>query len=113
MNWNDCEAGICRPRPGTRRAARRGILAIVKESSPGPRNMPDTLAELIAGRSDPGAANATFRSSSRLEHGLRSEVRMRRHAFTVDAPAQFGGGDSGSNPVALVLGALGACREIT
>ena len=64
-------------------------------------------------RLSPEKANATFKSSSNLTQGFRSEVSIRDHRLTVDEPAALGGTDSGPNPVELVLAALGTCQEIT
>ncbi|MBE0613529.1 MAG: OsmC family protein [Burkholderiales bacterium] len=76
------------------------------------------LKQLIADtqsayRSDPDSARATFRSSSRLTEGFRSEVSIRQHRLAADEPAALGGADSGPNPVELILAALGSCQEIT
>lgn len=64
-------------------------------------------------RSQPDAAKATFKSSSRLTEGFRSEVSIRQHRLAADEPAALGGADSGPNPVELILAALGSCQEIT
>jgi putative redox protein len=64
-------------------------------------------------RKDPGAAKATFESSSRLQSGFHSEAALRQHRLTVDEPAALGGTDLGPNPVELILAALGTCQEIT
>lgn len=64
-------------------------------------------------RADPGAAKATFTSSSRLTEGFRSEVSIRQHRLAADEPPALGGADSGPNPAELVLAALGTCQEIT
>lgn len=64
-------------------------------------------------RADPGAAKATFKSSSRLAEGFRSEVSIRQHRLAADEPSALGGADSGPNPVELILAALGTCQEIT
>jgi putative redox protein len=76
------------------------------------------LKQLIADtqaafRSKPDAAKATFKSSSRLTEGFRSEISIRQHKVAADEPAALGGADSGPNPVELVLAALGSCQEIT
>ncbi|MBI3372392.1 MAG: OsmC family protein [Betaproteobacteria bacterium] len=80
--------------------------------------MSEQLRQLIfdtqaAFRAKPEAAQATFRSSSRLTDGFRSEVSIRQHRLAADEPAALGGADSGPNPVELVLAALGTCQEIT
>jgi putative redox protein len=77
-----------------------------------------TLKQLIsdtqsAFRSQPEAAKATFKSTSRLTDGFRSEVSIRQHRLAADEPPALGGTDSGPNPVELILAALGSCQEIT
>lgn len=64
-------------------------------------------------RADPDAAKVTFKSSSRLTEGFRSEVSIRQHRLAADEPPALGGADSGPNPVELILAALGTCQEIT
>src|SRR5687768_754726 len=59
-----------------------------------------------------GAANATFRSATRLVEGLTTAASMRRFELTIDEPADLGGGDRGPTPVEVVLAALGTCQEI-
>jgi len=76
------------------------------------------LKQLIADtqsafRSQPDAAKATFKSSSRLTEGFRSEISIRQHRLAADEPPALGGADSGPNPVELILAALGSCQEIT
>lgn len=70
----------------------------------------DTQAEY---RADAAAGQATFRSSSSLSAGLRSDVSIREHHAIVDEPTALGGGDVGPNPSELILGPLGSCQEIT
>jgi putative redox protein len=64
-------------------------------------------------RAQPDAAKATFKSSSRLTEGFRSEISIRQHRLAADEPPALGGTDSGPNPVELILAALGSCQEIT
>lgn len=64
-------------------------------------------------RADPNSAWATFKSSSRLTEGFRSEVSIRQHRLAADEPPSLGGADSGPNPAELILAALGTCQEIT
>jgi putative redox protein len=44
--------------------------------------------------------------------GKAFEVRVRRHALTVDMSREEGGADQGPNPVELLAGSLGACIAI-
>jgi uncharacterized OsmC-like protein len=76
------------------------------------------LKQLIADtqsafRARPDAAKVTFKSSSHLTEGFRSEVSIRQHRLAVDEPPALGGADAGPNPVELILAALGSCQEIT
>lgn len=41
------------------------------------------------------------------------EISDGKHCWKSDEPADAGGGDSGPNPSALLLGSLGACMAIT
>jgi len=45
--------------------------------------------------------------------GLRTEVEVRGHHFTVDEPVSAGGTDQGPAPYELLTAALGACIAIT
>ena len=64
---------------------------------------------------DASAAQAAFKSISKLKYGLATVARVSdgKHTVHVDEPAALGGGDTGPNPVELVLAALGTCQEIT
>ena len=64
-------------------------------------------------KATPERARATFESNSALQEGLRTEVKLRHHALTVDEPEALGGTDAGPNPIELILAALGTCQEIT
>ncbi len=64
-------------------------------------------------RLEPESARASFKSSSELIDGFRSDVSIRNHRIVVDEPAQLGGTDAGPNPIELLLASLGACQEIT
>ena len=64
-------------------------------------------------RAEPEKARASFEAVSRQTGGLRSEVQTRQFLLTVDEPPALGGGDTGPNPVELILAALASCQEIT
>ena len=49
----------------------------------------------------------------RSESGLRQEVTAGRHTFVADEPQAAGGTDTGPDPYALLLAALGACTAMT
>jgi putative redox protein len=44
---------------------------------------------------------------------LRQRVRAGRHEFYADEPSEIGGADSGPDPYALLLAALGTCTAMT
>jgi len=45
--------------------------------------------------------------------GYAQKIEAGRHALTADEPTTRGGTDTGPNPYALLLAALGACTSIT
>jgi putative redox protein len=45
--------------------------------------------------------------------GLAQEIHAGRHVVVSDEPVDAGGADSGADPYALLLGALGACTSMT
>jgi putative redox protein len=45
--------------------------------------------------------------------GYAQDIRSGAHEWTSDEPASRGGGDTGPNPTALLLSALGSCTAIT
>lgn len=62
--------------------------------------------------SNPEAALLESSASSELSEGLKSTISIRNFELTSDEPYALGGSNAGPNPVELVLGALGACKEI-
>jgi putative redox protein len=64
-------------------------------------------------RADSANAKAVFSADSRQVENVRSEVKIRQFALTVDEPPTLGGSDAGPNPVELVLAAVATCQEIT
>jgi len=64
-------------------------------------------------KENPAGSNVVFRAETKWEEDVRCSVAIRDFAeFKIDEPPELGGQDSASNPVELVLGALGACQEI-
>jgi putative redox protein len=74
----------------------------------------NALTETIAAiQKDPKTSKAVFRAECSLEEGVRCSVRVRDfEPLIVDEPTELGGGDTGMNPVELILGALGTCQQI-
>jgi uncharacterized OsmC-like protein len=67
----------------------------VPTSSSGSETEPRTV--VVTGRAD----------------GLAQEIRIGRHRFTADEPVSSGGTDTGPDPYALLLCALGSCTSMT
>lgn len=57
------------------------------------------------------APMATYRTTTRLVEGLRSETTIGTHRVTTDQTAPLGEA-AGPSPVELVLAGLGACQEV-
>lgn len=74
----------------------------------------DKVTALIAAvNSNPAAARATLRVSTRLEAGLQCRASARNlPPIIVDEPRRAGGTDQGMSPVELLLCALGTCQEV-
>ena len=47
------------------------------------------------------------------EHGYRTELSVRGHAFVADEPGSAGGADAGPSPYERLLGALASCTAMT
>ncbi|WP_372633998.1 OsmC family protein [Fodinibius sp.] len=62
--------------------------------------------------SNPEKANVSFKTESKLEKGLQSEINVREFQFVSDEPESLGGTNRGATPVEYVLAALAACQEI-
>lgn len=61
----------------------------------------------------PSMSSVVFRAQTKWEDDARCSVSIRDFpSFSVDEPPELGGKDSSSNPVELVLAALGTCQEI-
>lgn len=77
----------------------------------GLRAVVDATATAVA--DDPGAALALFRATGDGADGVRTELRIGRHAVTVDEPPALGGQDAAPNPVEFALAALVSCQVVT
>lgn len=53
-----------------------------------------------------------FRGTAKLMEGMAVECQSGDHKFVLDEPKELGGSDTGMNPVAATLCALGACQAI-
>lgn len=71
----------------------------------------DATAAAVAG--DPDKAHARFRATGDGADGVRTELRIGRHAVTIDEPPALGGADAAINPVESALAALLACQVVT
>ncbi len=72
-----------------------------------------TLLETINTiRTDPEKAKVQFKADTELIEGVKCKSRIRQFSFEVDEPGLLGGTDTASNPVELILAALGTCQEI-
>jgi putative redox protein len=72
------------------------------------------LSDLIGAiNGNPGAAKVVFRAATKLQQDVQCVANVRDFPpMVIDEPPELGGGDSGMNPVELVLVALGTCQEI-
>lgn len=53
-----------------------------------------------------------FKSTTKLNEGMKVECTARNHTIILDEPKELGGTDFGMNPVEAILCALGACKCI-
>ncbi|AEA24719.1 OsmC family protein [Pseudonocardia dioxanivorans CB1190] len=77
----------------------------------GLRAIVDATASAVA--DDPGKAAALFRATGEGAEGVRTEIRIGRHAVTIDEPPALGGDDAAINPVESALAALLSCQVVT
>lgn len=73
------------------------------------------IVEATAGAvaDDPGRAQARFTATGDGVDGVRTDIRIRRHAVTIDEPPALGGDDAAVNPVESALAALLSCQVVT
>lgn len=71
----------------------------------------DATADAVA--DDPGKAQALFTATGDAAEGVRTEIRIGRHAVTIDEPPALGGDDAAINPVESALAALLSCQVVT
>ena len=72
------------------------------------------LLKTIEGlQNNPNASKVVFRAETELMENVRCKAKVRNFPpmFT-DEPPELAGGDTGMNPVELVLVALGTCQEV-
>ncbi len=93
------------------RARRRGLSSAAVDDAP----TAEMIGELQQSyREDPSAAQAQFRSASRLTSGLRSTASIRdKFEVSADEPKSLGGSDTAPNPVEILLASLATCQDIT
>lgn len=74
----------------------------------------EALSKTVQGIQDnPVMSRVVFEAETALVEGVRCSGKVRNFApIVVDEPPELGGQDTGSNPVELVLVALGSCQEI-
>ena len=84
-----------------------------------PRTERDTVissvidATTAAVADDPDQANALFRATGEGGDGVRTDIRVGRHAMVIDEPAALAGWDAAPNPVEAALAGLLSCQVIT
>lgn len=72
------------------------------------------LLKTIEGlKANPNASKVIFRAETELVENVRCQGKVRNFPpmFT-DEPPELAGGDTGMNPVELILVALGTCQEV-
>ncbi|MGD9783255.1 MAG: OsmC family protein [Hyphomicrobiaceae bacterium] len=64
-------------------------------------------------QNNPNASKVIFRAETELVENVRCKASVRNFPplFT-DEPPELAGGDTGMNPVELILAALGTCQEV-
>ncbi len=78
----------------------------------------DTLRGVLATAAtkfadEPGRAAITFRAAGSGGEGVRTHLRVGRHAMLVDEPPSFGGAGEAPNPLETALAALLSCQVVT
>ncbi|HLS88562.1 MAG TPA: OsmC family protein [Sphingobacteriaceae bacterium] len=58
---------------------------------------------------EPATGNVTFRTVTGWKGGAATETRARDYVLQADEPDELGGGDSGPNPVELLLAGVATC----
>lgn len=62
---------------------------------------------------DPGLAHALFRATGEGGPGVRTDIRVGRHTWTIDEPPALAGQDAAPNPVEAALAGLLSCQVVT
>ncbi len=64
-------------------------------------------------RNNPNASKVIFRAETELVENVKCKATVRNFPpLVTDEPPELAGGDTGMNPVELVLVALGTCQEV-
>lgn len=89
----------------------RSFSGIVDDDAPTAEDIGKLQDEF---RADPESAQIVLESESKLTTGLRSTATIReKFQILADEPFKFGGSDTATSPVEIILASLGTCQEIT